>query len=51
MVDGLVRFVGKLAWGWGNALRRTQTGRLQGYFATLFFIILMILVYHMIAQA
>src|SRR5690606_13992531 len=30
MVDGLVRLVGKLAWGLGNALRRTQTGRLQG---------------------
>ena len=51
VVDGFIRLVGKLAWGMGNAVRRTQTGRLQGYFASLFFVILVILLYHMIVQA
>jgi len=51
LVDGLVRLIGKLAWGLGNVLRRSQTGRLQDYFASLFFIILVILLYHIIAQA
>src|SRR5690606_24578139 len=50
IVDGLVRFVGKLAWGLGNLVRRTQTGRLQGYLSSLFLIILAILLYHMIVQ-
>ncbi len=50
IIDGLVRFVGKLAWASGNVLRRTQAGRLQGYFSSLFFIILVILLYHMIVQ-
>lgn len=51
IVDGLVRFVGKLAWGLGNVIRRTQTGRLQGYFGSLFLLILAILLYHIIVQA
>lgn len=51
VVDGFIRLVGKLAWGMGNAVRRTQTGRLQGYFASLFLVILVILLYHMIVQA
>ncbi|MEC3878995.1 NADH-quinone oxidoreductase subunit L [Parapedobacter sp. 10938] len=51
IVDGLVRFVGKLAWGLGTVVRRTQTGRLQGYFSGLFLVILVILLYHMIVQA
>lgn len=51
IVDGLVRLIGKLAWGVGNVVRRTQTGRLQGYFASLFLVILVILLYHIIVQA
>lgn len=51
LVDGFVRLIGKLAWGLGNIIRRTQTGRLQGYLSSLFFIILAILLYHIIAQA
>lgn len=51
LVDGLVRLVGKLAWGLGNALRRTQSGRLQGYLSSLFLLILAILLYHIIVQA
>lgn len=51
LVDGVVRLAGKLAWGLGNVIRRSQTGRVQGYFASLFFIILVILLYHIIAQA
>lgn len=51
IVDGIVRLVGKLAWGLGNALRRMQGGRLQGYFSSLFLIILAILLYHIIVQA
>ncbi len=49
LVDGLVRLIGKIAWGLGNAFRRLQTGRVQQYFATLFFIILIILLYHIVA--
>ncbi len=51
IVDGLVRLAGKLAWGLGNVIRRTQTGRLQGYFSSLFLLILAILLYHIIVQA
>ena len=51
IVDGLVRLVGKVAYSLGNALRRTQTGRLQGYFSSLFLLILAILLYHIIVQA
>lgn len=50
VVDGVVRLVGKVAWGLGNALRRSQTGRIQHYLASLFFIILVILLYHMLVQ-
>ncbi len=51
LVDGFVKLVGKLAWGLGNVLRRSQTGRLQDYMASVFFIILVILLYHLIVQA
>ena len=48
LVDGLVRFIGKIAWGMGHVFRRLQTGSVQGYFATLFFVILVILLYHIV---
>jgi len=48
LVDGIVRLIGKIAWGLGNVFRRLQNGRLQHYFATLFFIILVILLYHIV---
>src|SRR5690606_3038455 len=48
LVDGLVRFIGKIAWGMGNVFRRLQTGSVQGYFATLFLVILVILLYHIV---
>lgn len=48
LVDGLVRLVGKLAWGLGNVFRRLQTGRVQHYFTTLFLLILVILLYHIV---
>lgn len=51
VVDGLVRFVGKMAFWLGNVLRRTQTGRVQYYLFTMFFIVLMVLIYQMIIQA
>lgn len=51
VVDGFVRLAGKSAWTLGNALRRTQTGRLQGYLSSLFLLILVILLYHIIVQA
>ncbi|MBK1439044.1 NADH-quinone oxidoreductase subunit L [Parapedobacter sp. ISTM3] len=51
IVDGAVRLVGKLAWGAGNVLRRSQTGRVQQYLALVFFIILLILLYLIFAQA
>src|SRR5690606_32503829 len=50
IVDGLVRFVGKLAWRLGKLVRRTQTGRLQGYLSSFFLIILAILLYPMIVH-
>ncbi|MFC3196793.1 NADH-quinone oxidoreductase subunit L [Parapedobacter deserti] len=51
LVDGLVRLAGQLAWGVGNVLRRTQTGRIQHYLALVFFVVLVILLYHIFAQA
>lgn len=51
IVDGLVRSVGKAAYGLGNVLRRSQTGRVQYYLFTMFFVVLMILLYQMIIQA
>lgn len=51
VVDGFVRSVGKTAYGLGNVLRRTQTGRVQYYLFTMFFVVLMVLLYQMIIQA
>jgi proton-translocating NADH-quinone oxidoreductase, chain L len=51
MIDGLVRFIGKFASGLGNVLRRTQAGRVQQYLALAFFIVLVVLLYHIFAQA
>ncbi|SEK68985.1 NADH-quinone oxidoreductase subunit L [Parapedobacter koreensis] len=51
LVDGLIRLVGNLAWGAGHVLRRSQTGRVQQYVALVFFIVLVILLYHIFAQA
>ncbi|WP_257669027.1 NADH-quinone oxidoreductase subunit 5 family protein [Parapedobacter tibetensis] len=51
VVDGVVNLIGKIAWGMGNVLRRSQTGRVQYYFFVLFFIILVVLLYHIIVQA
>jgi len=48
LVDGLVRLVGKIAWGLGHIFRRLQTGGVQRYFATLFLVILVILLYHIV---
>ncbi len=45
VVDGLVRLVGKLAWGLGNASRRAQTGRVQQYLAFVFLTLVVILIY------
>jgi len=49
LVDGAVRMIGKMAWGLGNVFRRLQTGQVQQYFATLFLLILVILLYHIVA--
>lgn len=51
VVDGTVRLIGKIAYGLGNVLRRTQTGRVQYYLFTMFFIVLMVLLYQMIIHA
>lgn len=51
MVDGLVRLVGKTAYGLGNVLRHSQTGRVQYYLYTMFFAMLLALLYHLINQA
>lgn len=51
VIDGLVRLIGKVAYGLGNVLRRTQTGRVQYYLFTMFFVVLMVLLYQMIIQA
>jgi len=48
IVDGLVRLSGKVAWWLGNLFRRLQTGRVQHYFTTVFLIILVILIYHIV---
>lgn len=46
VVDGFVRLIGKFAWGLGNVFRRSQTGRVQHYLALVFFIVVVILLYH-----
>lgn len=51
VVDGLVRLIGKIAYWLGNVLRRTQTGKVQYYLFTMFFIVLMVLLYQMIIHA
>lgn len=51
IVDGLVRLIGKIAYWLGNVVRRTQTGRVQYYLFTMFFIVLMVLLYQMIIHA
>lgn len=48
LVDGFVRLVGKIAWALGDMFRRLQTGQVQRYFATLFLLILVILLYHIV---
>jgi len=51
VVDGLVRMTGKLALGLGNALRRSQTGRVQHYLALAFFLMVVMLLYFIFARA
>lgn len=50
IVDGFVRFIGKVATWLGNAFRRSQTGRVQYYVYLMFFVILVVLIYHLANQ-
>lgn len=50
IVDGFVRTVGKFAVGLGNVLRHSQTGRVQHYVYLMFFVVLVVLIYHLFSQ-